>query len=161
MLFPPAPPVKVECVWLPVYLVTISVEHRGTPGRVVCSVDGLSGAFAIFEMTALITAGEPGGESFASKIDAAEAERIGRERLIVDILRRRGRRGKPVPGATESVELLRWPYWVYYHRRRGGRMDIQLLDAATGERAGHKIKLGLLDAFRAKPREQLGETKGA
>jgi hypothetical protein len=36
---------------------------------------------------------------------------------------------------------------VYYYRRRGNRIDIRLVDAATGERPGSKTKAGVLTAF--------------
>jgi hypothetical protein len=153
-LAPRKAPQRVELVWLPAYLVRIELDLRGVKSEVICSVDGLSGSFAIFQMESSVVEGESAGESFPAVFDLAQAERVARESLLTTILRRRGRAGKPVPGATRSVEPLLWPYWVYYHRRRGGRMDIQLLDAATGVRPGHKIKLGLLEAFRAAARNQ-------
>lgn len=145
---PVAAPHKIELIWAPVYLVTIALDHRGQSSRTVCSVDALSGAFAIFDAHAAIEPGVPDGETFAPLLSADDAERIARESLVLTILRRRGRAGKPVPRETESVELLRWSYWVFYHRRRSGVIDIRVLDAVTGARAGHKIKLGLLEAFR-------------
>ena len=159
-VFPEPPPHKVECVWLPAYLVTIPLQTRERLDDVICSVDALSGSFAIFQMASELESGDPAGESFPPSIDESEAERIARELLLKTILRRRARAGKPVPGATRSVEPLLWPYWVYYHRRRGGRIDIQLLDAATGDRPGHKIKLGLLEAFRAQARAQSADSEG-
>jgi hypothetical protein len=153
-LVPRKPPQRVELVWLPAYLVTIELDLRSTKSDVVCSVEGLSGSFAIFQMTDSIVDGEPHGERFPARFSPDEAERLARLSLLNAILRRRGRAGKPVPGPTRSVEPLLWPYWVYYHRRRDDRMDIELLDAATGGRPGHKIKLGLLEAFRAAARNQ-------
>jgi hypothetical protein len=104
--------------------------------------------------------GDVAGDTFPPVIGEAEAERIARASLVTTILRRRGRAGKPVPGPTRSVEPLLWPYWVYYHRRAGGRMDIQLLDAATAGRPGHKIKLGLLEAFRSAAAASSTESEG-
>lgn len=142
-------PVKSELVWSPVYLVEIALDLRGARSTVLCSVDGLTGAFAIFDMRSLIDEGGAAGDTFRPRLDEIEAERIARESLMTAILRRRGRSGKPSPRETISVELLRWPYWVFYYRRRNGAMDIRVIDAATGDRVGHKIKLGLLDAFCA------------
>ncbi len=159
-LFPPGPPKRIELVWLPAYLVTIELDLRGVKSDVTCSVEGLSGSFAIFQMHSEIEDGMPAGDSFPPVIDAQSAEHSARESLIKTILRRRGRAGKPVPGATRSVEPLLWPYWVYYHSRRGGRLDVQLLDAVTGDRPGHKIKLGLLEAFRAAARNQPRSAEG-
>ena len=145
-------PLKIEPVWLPFYLVTIAFERSSGPNRVTCSIEGFSGSFAIFEMFSALDDGSLDGESFSPAIDSTNAERLARESLVTTLLRRSGQARRAVPAATESVELLLWPYWVYYHRRRNGRLDIQLLDAATGQRPGHKIKLGLLEAFRAKQR---------
>jgi hypothetical protein len=152
--FPPPDPVKVELVWCPAYLVTIGLDRSAGPDRATCFVEGFSGSFAIFEMLSAIADGEPAGETFNPSISAEEAERLAREGLVTTLLRRSGQARRAQPTATQSVELLRWPYWVYYHRRRRGGMDIQLLDAATGSRPGHKIKLGLLDAFRNQSRSR-------
>ena len=160
MLFPAPAPQRVELVWLPSYLVTIELELRGVRSNVTCTVEGLSGSFAIFQMHAQIEDGHPDGESFEAVLDAETAEKLARDLLVKSILRRRGRAGKPIPGATQRVEALLWPYWVYYHRRRGGRMDIALLDGATGDRPGHKIKLGLLEAFRAAARQSSQRVEG-
>lgn len=158
--FPVEPPVKMELVWVPAYLVTIALERSSGPPRASCFVEGITGSFAIFEMHKAIADGHPEGEHFPPVLDSAEAERVARESLVTTLLRRSGQARRAIPAATESVELLLWPYWVYYHRRRGGGIDIQILDAATGLRTGYKIKLGLLDAFRTKQREHRPETKG-
>ncbi len=152
-LFPVPPPLKLEVVWLPAYLVTIALERSIGPKRVVCSVEGFSGSFAIFEMLNYVEEDDPGGEQFPPALDERDAEEVARDMLVTTLLRRSGQARRVIPAATESIELLLWPYWVYYHRRGRG-MDIQLLDAATGFRPGHKIKLGLLEAFRTRQREQ-------
>ncbi len=159
-LAPVPPPKRVELVWLPAYLVTIPLDLNGRLNDAVCSIDGLSGSFAIFQAGSALDDGAVPGESFPPAIGAADAERIARELLITTILRRRGRFGKPTPGPTRSIQPLLWPYWVFYHSRRGGRIDIQLLDAVTGVRPGRKIKLGLLEAFRAAARASSVETEG-
>ncbi len=144
-------PLKAECVWLPVYIVTIPILERRAAADFQCSVDGLSGAFAIFAMPEAIVSGETPGEGFAPRLTAQEAERIARASLVTAMLRRRRKSPTAQLGESGPVELLRWPYWVFYHRR-GESMDIDVIDAATGDRAGHKIKLGLLDAFRTAAR---------
>lgn len=152
-------PFKSQCVWLPVYLVTIPMTDRGTTAQFPCTVDGLSGAFALFAMPETITEGTPPGESFPPSIPAAESDSLARAALTASILRRRRKSATARLGPTESIELLRWPYWVFYYRRRKG-IDIRLVDAATGDRPGHKIKLGLLEAFRAAARNQPAKTEG-
>lgn len=142
-------PVKAECIWAPAYLVTIPMMERGTAVPFVCTVDALGGAFALFGMAEAIVSGEPAGERLAPILSAEEADRIARAALVAAMLRRRRKSATAQLGETASVELLRWPYWVFYHRRRSGAMNIRVLDAATGGRVGRKIVLGLLNAFRA------------
>ena len=158
--FPSPTPVKVELLWFPAYLVTIALERSAGPDRAVCSIEGFSGSFAIFEMSAAVMDGESPGETFPPVITGEAAEALARDGLVTTLLRRSGQARRARPAATLSVELLRWPYWVYYHRRRRGGMDIQLLDAATGSRPGHKIKLGLLNAFRNQSRSRQGPARG-
>lgn len=112
-----------------------------------CSVDALSGSFALVELSDAFQDGEPEGERLDPVLDGPAAEKLARSSLVTYILRRRSQSGKPIPGDTQSVEPLRWPYWVVYHRR-GKLLDIKLLDAATGRTAGGKLKLAVLDAFR-------------
>lgn len=141
-------PDKLERVWLPVHLVTIELLRGDRSYSATCWVDALRGSFALVDLDDPPVEYEPEGDAFPPRIDAVEAERIARESLITVILRRRSKSGKPTPGDTQSRELLRWPFWVYYHQRRRGFIDIDVLDAVTGRPAGQKIKLGILDAFR-------------
>lgn len=142
----------LERIWLPVYLVRIALAQKGGGQSVTCSVEGLRGSFALFDMHETIADGVADGETFPPVIGPDRAERIARESLVTAILRRRSRHGKPVPGETQSVELVQWPFWVYYHARLFGSLDIKLLDACTGQPVGQKIKLGVLEAFRERAR---------
>lgn len=152
MLSPPRPqdaPPRLELIYLPAYFVTIALEKKGEMGEMTCHVDGCSGSFSLVHMGDQIVDGDIDAENFAVTVDESEAERIAREALIKTILRRRGSAGKPVPKETKSIELLRYPYWVYYHQRRRGLMDVKVLDAVTGKPVGNKIKMGILEAFKA------------
>lgn len=139
---------RAELVWLPTYLITIQTQLAGNLNDVACSIDARSGAFALFQLHDQIADDDFDAEHFDPVLDEPEAERLARQGLLHAIMRRRGRAGKPLPQETRSIELLRYPYWVYYHRRRR-IIDIKVLDAATGARVGNKIKLGILDAFKA------------
>ena len=138
-----------ELVWMPSYLFTIQLESKQGPGEVTCNVDACSGSFALFQMHDAVVDGEAEGETFPPTLEEAAAEKVAREELVKVILRRRSRAGKPLPTKTLSAELLSYPYWVYYYQRRPGLIDIKVLDAATGRPVGNKIKLGILDAFKA------------
>ena len=136
-----------ELIWMPSYLVTIATRSTRGESTVTCSIDGCSGSFALFELQDAIEEGTV-GESFAPTLSATEAEDLARRGLLQVILRRRSRRGKTAPEGTRCVQLLRYPYWVYYYRRGRNLVDIKVLDAATGLRTGPKLKTGILEAFR-------------
>ncbi len=140
---------RAELVWMPSYLITIRLESKQGPSEVTCNVDACSGSFALFQMHDAVADGEAAGETFPPVLDEGRAEKVAREELVKTILRRRSRAGKPLPTKTLRVELLSYPYWVYYYQRRPGVIDIRVLDAATGRPVGNKIKLGILDAFKA------------
>ncbi len=146
---PDSSPPRADLVWMPSYLLTIQLESKQGPSEVTCSVDACSGSFALFQMHDAIVDGEAEGKTFPPVLDEAVAEKVAREELVKVILRRRSRAGKPLPTETLRVELLSYPYWVYYYQRRPGFIDIKVLDAATGRPVGNKIKLGILDAFKA------------
>lgn len=148
---------KTELVWMPTYLVTIRMTSPQGEGDTICSVDACSGAFALFQMADEIDDADPPGETFPPSLDEREAEALARESLVKTILRRRGHAGKPTPRETVSVELLSYPYWVVYYQRRRGLLDIKVLDAATGQPVGNKIRIAILESFRVADRNQEGQ----
>ena len=147
---------RAELVWMPSYLVTIQLESKQGASEVTCNVDACSGSFALFQMHAAIAGESAEGDTFPPTHDEAEAESRAREELVKAILRRRSRAGKPLPGKTLGIELLSYPYWVYYYQRRRALIDIKVIDAATGRPVGNKIKLGILDAFKAAAKSSSG-----
>jgi hypothetical protein len=46
-----------------------------------------------------------------------------------------------------DVEIVQHPFWAYYFRRLGGKLDVKLLDAVTGSLAGPKGKVALIAAL--------------
>jgi len=137
----------IELVWLPYYIITIKARSSRGGGEITVSVEGYSGAFAIFQMHADVVEGEVGGETFAPKLNEKEATRIARSQLLATIMRQRGGREKPVPGEVIRVELLQYPLWVYYYERRRERLDIRVLDALNGSKPGPRLKASILTAF--------------
>jgi len=137
----------IERVWMPFYIVTLRVvSHRG-PGEVTVSVEGYSGSFAIFQMHEDLVEGALTEEWFPPRMSEEEAVRVGREQLLQTILRRRGQQEKPVVEETLGIDVIYYPFWVYYFERRPGVLDIALQDALTAERGGNRNRAGLLDAF--------------
>lgn len=141
----------IELLYLPTYLVTIRTTSRGQEKHACCSVDGSSGSFALFQMTDSLAEDVAIVERFEPVLDEEEAERVARAQLVQTILRRRGRSGKPLVHETMKIEVVQYPYWVYYYQR-GKFIDIKVLDAATGQKTGQKIRMGILDAFKRRER---------
>lgn len=138
-----------ELVWLPYYVIPVKVRSRRGEGEITVSVEGYSGAFAVFEMHEDVVEGEIEGETFLPKLDAQDAARIARKQLLATIMRQRSRRDKPAPEEVLCVDLLHWPIWVYYYERRPGRLDIRVLDAVTGSKPGPRVRTSILAAFTA------------
>ena len=151
--FPTASPEvrpSLELVWLPSFIVPFHVNSRKGAGVITVSVEAWSGAFAIFEMHDMVESGGPlEGELFEPRLGEPEAIAQGRDNLLHTILRQRSFGPKPEIRASGEVELLHYPFWVYYYERRPGRLDIKLIDAVTGAKGGAKTKSGLLAAFQA------------
>lgn len=138
----------IERVWLPLYLVTFHVSSPKGPGFIRVFVEAYSGAFAIFQMNDAIVEGALAEEWFPPKMSEQEAVERGRAELLHTILRQRGAGGKPLIETCEAVEVLHYPFWVFYYERRPGLLDIKVLDAATGDKAGAKTKAAILEAFK-------------
>jgi hypothetical protein len=136
-----------ELVWLPYYIIPVKVRSRRGEGEITVSVEGYSGAFAVFEMHADVVEGDIEEETFRPKLDAQDAARIARKQLLATIMRQRSNREKPAPEQVLGVDLLHWPLWVYYYERRRGRLDIRVLDAVTGSKPGPRLKASILAAF--------------
>ena len=51
-----------------------------------------------------------------------------------------------------EVKVVQYPFWAYYFRRPGGKLDVKLLDAVTGSIAGPKDKVALLKALAQRER---------
>lgn len=140
-------PASLELVYLPAYFVSINLRGKKQTSRAGCIIEGFSGTFALFDSKDAFCPFEGEAHSLPPELSEADAERIARESLIRIILRRRSRDAKPIPESIESIELLQYPYWVYYYRRRT-LIDFAVLDAATGMQAGNKIEMSILKALR-------------
>jgi hypothetical protein len=134
-------------VWLPHYLVLFDGDGNERAGMVATVVDALDGAFSLLKNRDQVVEGNPDGEVFPSKLTPEEAVRRAREGLLAVLLSARGRPGRPVERSVRSVELLHYPFWVYYYPRWRGRLDFLVLDAVTGEHPGPRTKSALLTAF--------------
>ncbi len=145
---------RIELVWLGYYRIDLATRIGQTSVTQSVSVEGHSGAFALFALHDAMAEGEPAEALFPPAIPEEEAVRIGREETLKNVLRRRSQQKKPAIEETLGVSVFYYPYWVWYFARRG-RIDIRLQDAYTGGPGGNRTRSGLLGAFvaarRAKP----------
>lgn len=150
-----APPIRIELVYIPHFVITIPVFQGESKSTVTAAIEASSGAFSLRRYTDDILASEmpDRADEFAPRISEEEALAIARDGILKNALRERGGRRSFKWADPESVELLQHPFWVYYHHRRRGFIDIRLLDAVTGDRPGSKTKGGVLDAFVAARRQ--------
>ncbi|MFP4502083.1 MAG: hypothetical protein ACLFTT_13865 [Candidatus Hydrogenedentota bacterium] len=137
---------KLEQVWLGYYWIDLRVRIGTTPAVQSISVEGHSGAFALFELHAALRDDPIEGPTFPPAISENEAVQIGREECLKNILRRRSQQKKPAIEETLATSIFYYPYWVWYYARRG-RLDMRLMDAYTTGPGGNRTRAGLLSAF--------------
>ena len=138
---------RLECLWMPCWLVEFVTELRGEVGVVGVCVDAWTGFIVLSERREALRAEAPPGDSFPPLIPAEQAEEIARKGLFQMIMRRRGQLAKPHIREISQVLLFHAPYWVYYHRASGGRVGVTLMDAYTGNPCGGQVRQSVLNAL--------------
>ena len=145
---------RMECLWLPYYRLTVTMDSSLGPGTLQAVVDAHAGCLAIVHTDAAADEGRPAPEChFPPRLPLEKALGIAKRELTAKVLSQRGSARRPHVRDIQADGILYWPYWVYYFERRAGRLDLRMLDGLTGERPGHKLKSGLLDAFLAASNE--------
>ena len=156
--FPPPPgtPIpKLERVWVPFHVFEILMEIPRLESKTLCiSIDGLCGAFALFEMHPWLEDGDCDAEVLPALIDADTAEKTARKELVSLMLRQRGSQTRPQPRETQQTCIIYMPFWIYYYFRRPGKLDIIALDGITGDHAPARRRGGILNAFHAAGEER-------
>lgn len=137
----------VELVWLPYYVVEFEVSTPGGDDHISISVETHGGATAVFLMQQVVRSSHVAGEVLPPGMEESQATAVARKGLLAALLAQRGKAVRFVPRGVLHVDLLHFPFWVYYHRRRRGRLDIVVIDAVTGARLGAKFKYAMIDAF--------------
>lgn len=145
-LSPARPLPLIEIVWMPQYLLRFAMQGIRGPETALVTVDAYSSQFALFFAERQVLDGTLDGEQPGPELTQQRAESIARANAQKWLLRYHRVR-KLTVGALESVEVLRYPFWVYYYQRRRGLLDIRIVDAVTGELPGSKIKYGIVRAF--------------
>lgn len=143
----PVNPSHVHLLWMPHYLIDLNIESPKGKAIQRVTLDSYSGAFSLWNIDAPPTVGLPDGESFAPRMNVDAGVRRAIVALTNTTLHMRGQKGKPHVTGYSAVQLLYYPYWVYYFERKKGRLDIKIVDGAMGERPGNQIKRAILEAF--------------
>ncbi len=138
---------RVHLVWMPQYLIDLSIESDKGNAIQQVTLDAWSGVFALWNIKEPLVTGLPDGESFLPRmgVEAGVAKAV--LALTNTTLHMRGQKGKPHVTGHDSVQLLYYPYWVYYFERKKGLLDMKIVDGAMGERPGNQVKRGILEAF--------------
>jgi hypothetical protein len=132
---------------MPYYVIRFEVGGPHGTGVMTVSVDAHAGTFAVFLAQADVVEGPVRGEAFGPALSEEEAIDAARKGLLRALLSQRSKGRRMKPGDVKHVDLLRYPYWVYYYERRRGLLDIRVVDARSGERPGTKTKYAILSAF--------------
>lgn len=147
----------LEQVWLPHYLVEVSVDHGGRMREVSVLVGGHDPHAAIVARNRIALEERPLEESFAPRLTPEEAIDAARQ-AVVKALSQRGRWRATLELAA-APRVVQHPYWAYYFARRGGRLDVRLLDAVTGQPTGPKVKAALLAALADRRSQKIETTR--
>ena len=141
---------RLELIWMPHYLFTVrAVAPNGSEGRIQFSLDAHAGVFMIVQLAGELDEVEPTAAHFPPSMTREQAEALGRKQLTLALLRRRGQRDRPTPHETLDCQVFYCPFWTYYYERMPGAIDIVVLDAVSGEKAGGRMKGAVLEAFTA------------
>ena len=135
----------LELLWLPYYLVTWHVDSKKRSRKIPTLVGGHERNFSLSDPQASFQSLEE-GEFFEPAIteeDALDTSRSGLWRAALNHHQSQQLRVDERP----EVEVVQYPFWAYYFRRPGGKIDFKLLDAVTGSIAGPKDKVALLRAL--------------
>ncbi len=140
---------KLSCIYLPHWLLELTLTAPGpnNTGRLMATVDAHAGACALCTFAEDPHEGLPPEAHFAPFLELEECARLAERDTSMRVLAQRGQRRRPFVENVQCIGLLHWPYWIYYYERLTGRIDFRMLDAATGEKPGHKLKTAALNAL--------------
>ncbi|MBI2426043.1 MAG: hypothetical protein HYV27_24680 [Candidatus Hydrogenedentes bacterium] len=153
-------PPCAELLWMPAYAIRFASELRGKPSFVWASVDGCGGHVQILEDTRYIIPLDVEEETIEPVIGEDEAAALGRKGLLHYTLRER-RLFKPIVKEVEEFRLFWYPVWVcYVPKRFKTRLDVLVLEAHSGRRAGSRLRIAVVNALiaQSKARKIPGES---
>ncbi|MBX3177080.1 MAG: hypothetical protein KF886_06965 [Candidatus Hydrogenedentes bacterium] len=140
-------PASLEIVWMPAYAYRFAMFHKGKQVYSLVSVDASFGGFSLFGRRGELEDAPADAEGLPPTIGEARAEELAREGIVRYILRTRG--AKPNPEDIVERFTYHAPVWVYYFRRLGGKLDLAVLDAYSGDAMGGLVRRSIVEAFIA------------
>ena len=147
---------SLELVWMPSHAYRFSMMYKGKPVQSWVSIDASFGGFALLGRVKELLEGTMEGEIFPDILGQEQAEALAREGVVRYILRKRG--PKPTVNNIEEHFHFHAPVWVYYFRTAGGKIDLAVLDAYSGDSMGGLVRRAIVEGFIAKRRETDAET---
>lgn len=147
---------RIERIGLPYYRVHLVAHGADGPGELACLVSADDGELVrLGSLGPTWEDGPPGPPAlqFAPRLGPDDARTVAEQAFLVA----RFRRVAPSVGpalAASIVELVEYPLWVAYVRRRAG-WDIRVLDAVTGRPAGPRLRSVVLGAL-VRRHEEMG-----
>lgn len=136
----------VEVVAMPHYLFEWSVRRGERSSAVWIAVGGLDETIRLLQPDALSFDAEEDETPFEAEIGVEEAQGLARAWLRAAV-----RPAPEVPQSPRSVEVVGYPFWIYYFLRFGRRIDLRMLDALTGRPVGSKVVAGFLRGLERSP----------
>ncbi|MGD9647771.1 MAG: hypothetical protein AB7U73_18815 [Pirellulales bacterium] len=140
----------LEIVYLPRYRIALK-RAAATSTEQQSHTAAFVGAFEaevdILDLAGVGCAEHEPAECFSPAISAEQALAAARLRLQRAALASVRPQQRLVMLEPPEIELVHYPYWAYYFRRRAGMLDAALLDAITAARAGPQLKRALLAAL--------------
>jgi len=138
--------VKIELIYLPVYLFALKLEDKR--GRLLAeriSVDGIRGEFAFFKDINYDSSPPEIKNRFDFSLAEEEARKIAKREyqriLFKDNLKTRNDVKITEFGMGEKIY---YPYWVGYFKRKNA-YDFNLIDAVDGGKQGMKMRPVFMD----------------
>jgi hypothetical protein len=141
---------------MPHYLFEWSVLRRGAASAVWIAVGGLDETVRVLRPEVLTFDPEEDLAPFEAEIGVDQARDLARAWLRAAV----GPAPK-IPPTPESVEVVGYPFWIYYFLRFGRRIDLRILDALTGRPVGSKVAAGFLRGLERSPQSGRCTPKGA
>jgi|GEM_PF-1651952 len=136
---------RIELIWLPYYRVDLVARCADGPVELAWLVSAGDGEPVRLRPPGLAWEDGPPRPQFAPRLGPDDARKVAEQASLAARLCTVAPAGGLAPVAS-TVELVEYPLWVSYVRRRSG-WDIRIVDAVTGRPAGPRLKSAVLGAF--------------